>query len=542
MLSLTCHKHVFGGEQFTRRNRELSPWIAWKCCHIWVIRFPGSYVTNNRLIYPYVFNDNDDIAGGFVQGDEHGFSGYAGDPWPEHAFLCPNTPILVRGETIDFSFSGLYSAVIAINNVQQMIVLSKDQPREEWNSPYHAVLWGGGGEEDLGLAGATDSFGLNNQGVVIGNIGGIDRLIANGQRTALPGPPIDLSDNDDMNLATVIGYYATGGNLYIWRNGVDNTLPLLGDAANRPKAINKWDQIVGNSRFNGGRVTATLWQNGRVYDLNTRIAQTYFTGSSIPEWKLTSASQINDAGMILAKADHHLTTGPYPDIRGVDVLLAPVELMVDGNRDGEMSFTDAAIHDKDATSEQAPYRFWVNDDSDGERDGEEQLGGPADATDVYIKSLRDLEDFTRIWITFKGLTGMVTTAGVTAQLEWKPNDGSTNWPADAGNPAINVFRAYEADGGNRYLSDENVARNQAAYTGLFNEYCTALGRVSRGAPLVLPANLLSDLTESQPNKFFLFEGSNRRQRAACLNAPQRWRKGRRISAGLSSHHQCEEDV
>ena len=41
--------------------------------------------------------------------------------------------------------------------------------------------------------------------------------------------------------------------------------------------------------------------------------------------------------------------------------------MVDANRDGQMSFEEAAIHDKDGTSEQKPYLFWVNNDHDEER-------------------------------------------------------------------------------------------------------------------------------------------------------------------------------
>ena len=38
--------------------------------------------------------------------------------------------------------------------------------------------------------------------------------------------------------------------------------------------------------------------------------------------------------------------------------------MVDGNRDGEMSFSDPDIHDADGTTAEKPYRFWLNNDMD----------------------------------------------------------------------------------------------------------------------------------------------------------------------------------
>jgi hypothetical protein len=187
--------------------------------------------------------------------------------------------------------------------------------------------------------------------------------------------------------------------------------------------------------------------------------------------------------------------------------LLALELMVDGNTDGEMSFDIASVHDKDRTTPGKPYQFWVNDDSDGILDGEEVEAGSPDYADIYLKSLRDLEDFSRLWISFKGLTQMVKNGGVTVQLEWKPMDGGTSWPGDAGNPAINVFKAVETDGGNQYLSDEATAKSQVSYGNTPTEYSISLGRVGRGQPLVLPATLFSTLSESQPNNFLLFEGA-----------------------------------
>ena len=95
-------------------------------------------------------------------------------------------------------------------------------------------------------------------------------------------------------------------------------------------------------------------------------------------------------------------------------------------------------------------------------DGEEVDGGPADFNDVFLTSLRDLEDFSRLWITFKGITQAVKSGDVSVQLEWKSIDGGTSWPGDTGNPAINIFRAVEIDGGTKYLSDEAIAKSQVS--------------------------------------------------------------------------------
>ena len=186
--------------------------------------------------------------------------------------------------------------------------------------------------------------------------------------------------------------------------------------------------------------------------------------------------------------------------------LLPVEMMVDANRDGEMSFTEAATHDKDGTTAQKPYRFWLNNDQDWSAQGGDYAGDVAppyqrDGEDTHIQNKRDLEDFTRLWISFKGITEMVKTGGVTLQLEWKPMDGGTTWPADGGNPAINIYRAVETDGGIEYLKSDSTAQAQLA-----GNYGTREGIAAKGTPMTLPASLLSNLSESQPNLFLLFEG------------------------------------
>ena len=154
--------------------------------------------------------------------------------------------------------------------------------------------------------------------------------------------------------------------------------------------------------------------------------------------------------------------------------------MVDANNDGKMSFTNAAVHNKDKTKRHAPYQFWVNDDRD-EGDNDVPVDGLLDWTKDVIDQKRDLEDFTRLWISFKGLTDLVKSPGIQLRLEWQPNDGTLPWrPAD-GNPAIKLFPAAEADGGRKYLDRNNWAETQSS-----PPYNTTYGLVRRDFPLVLP--------------------------------------------------------
>lgn len=207
-----------------------------------------------------------------------------------------------------------------------------------------------------------------------------------------------------------------------------------------------------------------------------------------------SATAINQNGMIVANASN-----------GEVFLLIPNELMVDANNDGKMSFTNAAVHNKDTTKKHAPYQFWINDDRDGE-DNDVPVEGLPDWTNNVIGQVRDLEDFARLWISFKGLTELVKSPGIQLQLEWQPNDGGTTWRPAEGNPAIKLFPAAEPDGGRKYLDKQNWAELQAS-----SPYNTTCGLVRRDFPLVLPLgpDVLANLTEEQPNLYFLFEGVSR---------------------------------
>ena len=140
--------------------------------------------------------------------------------------------------------------------------------------------------------------------------------------------------------------------------------------------------------------------------------------------------------------------------------------MVDANRDGAMSFTEPTIHDKDGTTKDKPFTFWINNDNDrgatvdGSDWEQDDYAGDHDRTDYAIHWRRDLEDFTRLWISFKGIVDLVKQPDMQVKLEWKPAEGETWNSQTDGTPAINIAEAYEPDGGNKYLFDDATAWSQ----------------------------------------------------------------------------------
>jgi hypothetical protein len=242
-------------------------------------------------------------------------------------------------------------------------------------------------------------------------------------------------------------------------------------------------------------------------------------------WVSGQGKGIDNTGILAGPnpADYlNPASGPNPTVHAG--VLLPVELMVDANRDGEMSFTDAAIHSKDSTSQAKPFRFWVNNDydkggtvdgSDWEEDDYTQSGNPDhDRNNNVIECRRDLEDLTRLWISFKGITEMLKTGGVTLELEWKPMAGGTFGSQADGAPGIRVFRAFEPDGGRQYLDDDDTGYNQ-----IQNPYNTGYCEPKAASPIALTLSQVSltNLTESNPYVRLLFEGTSSGKGKLVLN-------------------------
>ncbi|MDB6151992.1 MAG: hypothetical protein JWL90_445 [Chthoniobacteraceae bacterium] len=204
-------------------------------------------------------------------------------------------------------------------------------------------------------------------------------------------------------------------------------------------------------------------------------------------------------------------------------LLLPCEILVDANRDRKMSFTDPAIHGGDLTAVEKPYQFWLNNDYDkggsvdlddtinsgpGDHWEEDDQEGDHDRNDGVIEWMRDLEDFTRLWITFKGITELISQPDVAVELKFEPSDG-ISWRTADGDPKIRIFKAVERDGGRKYLEDANVSWLQLDShqgPGGQRDFSKEMGIVTKLGACQLSKEFLKDLSETDPNRYLLFEG------------------------------------
>jgi len=247
-------------------------------------------------------------------------------------------------------------------------------------------------------------------------------------------------------------------------------------------------------RYNPNTSRKELWRNGRVQDIE-KLCSGYMASE-------IQLERSNDSGVIFS----YVGTG----VERKSALLVPVDMAVDANRDGFIRFSgnynDSAVAGKpqDKTEEAKPFRFWINDDDDGDSGGGEEMvdSSRKDYTDGIIKTARDLEDFTRLFINIGGLHDAVADGTFSVGLEWRNTNGT--------NPAIKVYRAAELDGGDQYLKTEVWALNQTLGT-----VATALGTVSNGGSFKFPASFWQEdavsgaqaLSADHPNRYLIFEGA-----------------------------------
>ena len=140
----------------------------------------------------------------------------------------------------------------------------------------HGVFWDGAGKpRDLGiLPGYTDSIGkaINNNGQIAGWVG-----VTGGT----PGRKLTFH------------YQA-----FLWQNGKMRglgSIPRIPDS--KAAALNDKGQIVGNAYYRTDEA-ALLWQNGKVYELNTLVPPR-------SGWKLQNALGINARGQIIGNGIHN---------------------------------------------------------------------------------------------------------------------------------------------------------------------------------------------------------------------------------------------
>jgi hypothetical protein len=289
----------------------------------------------------------------------------------------------------------------------------------------------------------------------------------------------------------------TKHNTYIW---LDQNAGLQNDEEvnNTPKFMTAgegeeqqivpliWNQDMGptpptnlNAQMQGFEVDGSkIWHNSLWLDIADVIPDT--------EWTDIKIKDINDHGMLAAQAT---------DVEGKKcaVLLVPVDLAVDANRNGDVEFRT------DQTSAATPYRFWVNNDADTDED-EEEDESPADHADGRIQTQRDLEDFTRIQLMVGGLHEQLINGDIIVTMKFK--NGTVE-----DDPALNLWLHLDEEGDRDYLLDEQIAARQMALE--------TPGRVTKNAGYTfLPSfwsgegiSNYSAITSGKPYRYLLFEGA-----------------------------------
>jgi len=238
----------------------------------------------------------------------------------------------------------------------------------------------------------------------------------------------------------------------------------------------------------------TAWAKQAILNGRASISKAVFSGFTnayaFPEQYFTNALLIGSDGVVTTNSAGILS--PYgellPTMPGQAALVTMpdaatgsqgtgvvnvIKLQLDVNHDGNM---DLSFGGPDNTSLARPYQFWVNNDFDRPWPDADD-GVPYDdsitATQAKyvpdcnytnnagaraIPTMRDLEDFARLWVC--GVTTNLLAAlppGTTVTLDWG-DVGSPN----TNNPTIDLFPAADLDGGIGYLTNSGSAVLQFA--------------------------------------------------------------------------------
>jgi alpha-tubulin suppressor-like RCC1 family protein len=192
---------------------------------------------------------------------------------------------------------------------------------------------------------------------------------------------------------------------------------------------------------------------------------------SMEGWDYIEPYDMNDTGAIVGRGWYTGASAPGAPGEYHAFLLVPVELMVDGNRDGDMSLATVAA---DRTTDEAPYKFWLNNDHDvyhivdrEDTDYDDANDALRDCENRAIDNMRDLEDFTRLRVSFGGLTNLVKQPDIVVSLEWRSREGAEIIPAQDGIPEIVIYQENQANTRSEYLENEVSASRQreSSYDG-----------------------------------------------------------------------------
>jgi hypothetical protein len=133
----------------------------------------------------------------------------------------------------------------------------------------------------------------------------------------------------------------------------------------------------------------------------------------------------------------------------VMVGLLPVEVVVDADRDGEITFDG-----KDKTTTKKPFRFWINNDQDNVEADEPVTVTTADSANTSISTKRDLEDLTRIRLSVGLPLDQLKDGSWKVGLRFKNTGGQA--------PAIRIWPNESGTGSDEYVNNGTAAGRQIA--------------------------------------------------------------------------------
>jgi len=196
-----------------------------------------------------------------------------------------------------------------------------------------------------------------------------------------------------------------------------------------------------------------------------------------------------------------LEESALPEQLSIEIVVVPVALAVDANRDGQIRFKgldEDKEYPPDITTSERPFRFWINDDDDS-KNKDSPSSEKKDCDNETIDSLRDLEDFARLHLHIGGLHEPITEGDIAVGLGWvKPTN----------NVAIKLYQAASPKGDDTYLTNTLGSQNQ--YHGRFSQ---SVGTISEHADFRFPKTFWSSnltgipaLSSEAPRRYTLFEG------------------------------------
>jgi len=197
--------------------------------------------------------------------------------------------------------SGAHSRPFAVNNSGQ--IAGESQVAGATKSA--AVIWDGAKVTPLGDCCASVAHGIDNRGLVMGNIydksGRYQAFVwdeTHGLRRI--GPNDSFSATLAMNQAGEILLQVYPSDLVLYQGGETKRLALSDKRpAAHPRAINSCDVIVGDYGPFGDANRAFVWSEAQGFrDLNDLIAPH-------PGWILQAATAIDEAGEIVGWAEHN---------------------------------------------------------------------------------------------------------------------------------------------------------------------------------------------------------------------------------------------